>query len=89
MDFRTEHIVIETDRYRIEGELTLPSEGYRSRLSDYLNQRDREFLPVQNASVAELGGEDEPEAAGFVLVGRCHIRLVIPVEQKDWSPGGD
>ena len=39
MDQRLEHVVIETERYRIQGDLHLPAEGYRSRLSDYINQR--------------------------------------------------
>ncbi len=43
MDQRHEPIFLETDRYRIEGKLTLPREGFRSRLSDYVNQGDRDF----------------------------------------------
>ena len=38
MDQRREPIFLETDRYRIEGKLTLPREGFRSRLSDYVNR---------------------------------------------------
>jgi hypothetical protein len=34
LDLRLEQIILETDRWRIEGNLTLPAEGYRSRLSD-------------------------------------------------------
>ena len=42
--------MLETDRYRISGTLTLPREGYRSRLSDYVNQRDREFFTLSAAT---------------------------------------
>jgi hypothetical protein len=31
LDLRLEQIILETDRWRIEGNLTLPAEGYRSR----------------------------------------------------------
>ena len=59
MEHRLENVVVETDRYRIEGKLTLPREGYRSRLSDYVNQRDRDFFAFQGAeySMAIDGAE--------------------------------
>ena len=44
MDSRTERVVLETDRHRIVGDLTLPKEGHRSRLSDFLNRGDLDFL---------------------------------------------
>ncbi len=28
MDLRRERVVVETDRYRVEGDMTLPAEGY-------------------------------------------------------------
>ena len=34
---RDERIIVETDRHRITGLLRLPRDGYRSRLTDYLN----------------------------------------------------
>ena len=40
MENRVERIVVETDRHRIVGDVTLPREGYRSRLSEYLNHGD-------------------------------------------------
>jgi hypothetical protein len=81
-DLRRERIIFETERHRIEGSLTLPREGYRSRLSDYLNQRDREFFPVEDAV---LSGHDRPEdtrSVPFLMVARAHIRLVVPVEEE-------
>ncbi len=37
---RIERVVLETEHHRITGDLHLPREGYRSRLSDYLNRGD-------------------------------------------------
>ena len=71
--------MLETDRYRIEGKLTLPREGYRSRLSDYVNQRDREFFSIQDAQVTPLDG-DEGTRIEFLLVARRHVRIVVPSE---------
>ena len=79
MDQRHEPVMLETDRYRIEGKLTLPREGYRSRLSDYVNQRDREFFSIQDAQVTPLDG-DEGTRVDFLLVARRHVRIVVPSE---------
>jgi hypothetical protein len=76
LDLRHEQVTLETDRYRIEGKLTLPREGYRSRLSDYVNQRDREFFAVNDATLTALDSPDQVEQVPFIMVGRRHIRLV-------------
>ena len=76
MDLMEEKVVLETDRYRISGTLTLPREGYRSRLSDYVNQRDREFFTVSDATVESLDSPGQTRKASFLMVGRSHIRLI-------------
>jgi hypothetical protein len=76
LDLREEQVVLETDRYRIRGTLTLPREGYRSRLSDYVNQRDREFFTLSSATVTELDTPGQSRQASFLMVGRSHVRLI-------------
>jgi uncharacterized protein DUF6812 len=78
VDLRLEQIILETDRWRIEGQLTLPREGYRSRLSDYVNQRDREFFSIQDAKLTSLDRPEETQQMAFVMVARRHIRLIAP-----------
>ena len=56
MDSRVERVVVETDRHRIVGDVTLPREGYRSRLSEYLNRGDLDFIPMVNAELTPLNG---------------------------------
>jgi hypothetical protein len=80
VDLRLENVTLETDRYRIEGAVTLPKEGHRSRLSDHLNRRDQEFFTVQAASVTPLDGSSEGWEAPVLMVSRAHIRLVVPRE---------
>ena len=46
VEVRHQRVVVETDRYRVEGDIALPLEGYRSHLSDYLNRQDQEFIHV-------------------------------------------
>jgi hypothetical protein len=78
VDNRVERIVLETAGQRIVGDLTLPREGYRSRLSDYLNQGDMDFIPLTNAEITGLDGGDRT-GREFVAVARTHIQLAYPL----------
>jgi hypothetical protein len=81
VDVRRESVVVETDRYRIEGMLTLPREGYRSRLSDHINRRDQEFFTIQDASLVSLDGSGRDWDAPVLMLARRHIRLVVPASE--------
>ena len=71
--------MLETERYRIVGEVTLPAEGYHRRLSDLLNRDGVEFIPLVNATVAGRNGES-PEHRAFIAVAREHIQLAYEVD---------
>ena len=75
MDTRVERIVLETDRHRIVGDVTMPREGYRSRLSDYLNRGEMDFIPLAKAVVTPIDGSEAAEELDFVAVGRVHVQI--------------
>ncbi|MDX6581239.1 MAG: hypothetical protein QOI10_423 [Solirubrobacterales bacterium] len=75
MDTRVERIVLETGRHRIVGDLTMPREGYRSRLSDYLNRGEMAFIPLANALVTTIDTSGAPEEREFIAVARTHVHL--------------
>jgi hypothetical protein len=79
VDLRREQVVVEIERYRIQGALHLPAEGYRSRLSDYMNQREAEFLPMTDCTVTPVDGTEE-RSVPFLLVARRHVRLIAPLD---------
>jgi hypothetical protein len=79
MDHRQQRVLIETDRHRISGSITMPSGGFRSRLSDFLNHAEKEFIALTEAVVAPLEG-GAVEQREFVVVGRRHIVLAMPEE---------
>src|SRR3954447_12816316 len=85
LDLRHEDIILETDRYRIEGKLTLPREGYRSRLSDYVNQRDREFFAINDAVVTALDAPEVTRNASFLMVARAHVRIVALAAEESFG----
>lgn len=69
-----ERVALETDRHRIVGDLTLPREGYRSRISDFLNRGDLDFIPLVNVEITPLDAdEDAPERHEFIAVSRAKI----------------
>jgi uncharacterized protein DUF6812 len=76
---RYERVYLETDRHRISGVLTLPADGYRSRLSDFLNASERDFISLTDC-VVELLGRDSPGTEHpFIAVSRRHIVLAMPL----------
>jgi hypothetical protein len=81
MDVRRERVVVETDRYRVEGMLTLPREGYRSRLSDHINRRDQEFFTIQEADVTSLDASGRDWQAPVLMLARRHIHLIVPASE--------
>jgi hypothetical protein len=75
---RVERIQFETDRQRVIGDVTLPSEGYQSRLSDLLNRPDVTFIPLVNAEVSPIMGGDV-ERFPFIVVSKDHVRVAFPL----------
>ena len=78
MNSRVERVVLETDNHRIVGDLSLPKDGYLSRLSDYLDRDGLIFVPLTNATVAPRDGSDPGDEREFVAVARNHIHLAYP-----------
>ena len=59
---------METARHRITGILTLPSDGYRSRLSDFLNASERDFISLTDCVVELIGRDGAGTEHGFIGV---------------------
>jgi hypothetical protein len=77
MQSRHERVRIETARHEIEGTLQLPHEGFRSRLTDYLNTQSDAFLPLTDVDVAYLDGSREPEHHDYLALATRPVVLVI------------
>ena len=58
--------------------LRLPAEGYRSRLTDYLNSSERLFLALTEVEVTALDGSPRVEQREFVVLSLRHIVLAMP-----------
>ena len=78
MHFRRLRVRLETKLHVIEGTLQLPSEGYRSRMTDFLNAHDSDFLPVTDATVRPRhGGEEHHD---YLAVSVRHLVLGVELE---------
>ena len=72
--------MVETTQHRITGVLRLPRDGYRSRLTDYLNASERAFLPLTDVEIVTSGGSEEPERRAFLAVSVAHVVLAAPAD---------
>ena len=79
VEHRDERIVVETDRYRITGILRLPRDGYRSRLTDYLNSSERAFIALTDVEVASLE-RGSVENHPFLALSLHHVVLARPAD---------
>lgn len=77
MHFRRERVRVETARHEIEGTLLLPSEGFRSRTTDFLNARTDDFLALTDATVTWLDAAREPERHDYLALASRHVVLVV------------
>jgi hypothetical protein len=82
VDHRDERIIVETDRHRITGLLRLPADGYRSRLTDYLNASERTFVALTDVEVAALDGAARIEHRPFLALSLRHIVLAMPADEN-------
>lgn len=65
--------MLETERLRISGWLMLPRGGYRSRMSDFLNSAEVDFLSLTDATIEPLDSDREAVRHDHVAVARRHV----------------
>jgi hypothetical protein len=79
MQVRRLRVQIETERLQIVGTLQLPTEGYRSRATDFLNAHETGFIALTDAEVTSVHG-GSTTAQEFVAVGCRHIAVLVELE---------
>jgi hypothetical protein len=80
MEQREQRIIVETDRYRIHGVLNMPRDGYRSRLTDYLNGSEASFVALTDVTLERLDGRGDREQRSFLALSLSHVVLAMPDE---------
>jgi hypothetical protein len=80
MEHRAERITAETPRYKITGLLHLPRDGYRSRLTDYLNASERSFLALTDVEIDAVDGTGRVQRRPFLALSLRHVVMVMPAD---------
>jgi hypothetical protein len=75
MDTRDSRVLLETPRYRVVGTLRLPRDGYRSRMTDFLNSSERDFIALTEVEVHSLDDPTVTFSRPFLAISRRHIVL--------------
>lgn len=83
LGLRRERVVVETDRYRVEGDIMLPREGYNIKLTDYLNRKDQDFIVIIDSELTALDGSGRDWNASVLMLARRHIRLIVSQETSE------
>jgi hypothetical protein len=77
MQVRRVRVQIETTRGRVTGVIQMPTEGYRSRTTDFLNSHETGFIALTEAQVDSPTGRQDHE---YMAVGCRHIVTAAEVE---------
>lgn len=63
--------------------LSLPVDGYRSRLTDYLNGADRQFVALTDVELTSLEGDPRRvERRDYVALSLRHIVMAMPAAER-------
>jgi hypothetical protein len=76
---RRERIAVETERQRVVGDVLLPAEGYRTRLSDLLNNEGLRFIALVDAEITDHES-GETTKKDFIAVARDHVLLAYEAD---------
>lgn len=87
IDHRRERIRVQTAELRIEGNVTLARDGFRSRVSDMLNASERDFLTLTDATVSPIDG-GPAESHRFLAVARRHIVFAVLADGEQQPDDG-
>ncbi len=79
MQVRRVRLQIETISSRVIGTLQLPTEGYRSRTTDFLNAHETGFIALTDVEVHPLGG-GQPSSHPYAAIGSRHIVTLTEIE---------
>lgn len=77
MQVRRVRVQIHTQALRVTGLLQLPTEGYRSRTTDFMNSHDTGFFALTEAEVDDGTSQTRHE---FVAIGARHVVTLVELE---------
>lgn len=77
-EFKMLDVTIFTTGYRVQGQVKIALKGYRSRLSDFLNDESFKFMPIVNAKIMGANAELSVPFSEVVIINKNEIVMVVP-----------
>jgi hypothetical protein len=78
VESKPERLIIETERHRINGALSIATDRHRSRMSEMLGASERDFLALTDVTIEPLDGRGILRCE-FLLLARSKIVFALPV----------
>jgi hypothetical protein len=75
---RPERLMIETDRHRISGAVTVARDGNRNRISEMLGASERDFIGLTDVTIEPFDGGNVLHCE-FLVLARNKIVFALPV----------
>jgi hypothetical protein len=74
-------VKIYTTHFKILGNVLIPAEGTATRLTDLLNFKERNFVPITNAKIMSLSSGKVVDSDCFVIVNKTDIKIIVPIKE--------
>jgi len=65
----------------VEGVINLPTAGYKTRLSDFINDTAKSFIPLANAIISKDGRLEKKYRS--IIINKSAITHIVELEQKE------
>jgi len=65
----------------VEGVINLPTAGYKTRLSDFINDTAKSFIPLANAIISKDGRMEKKYHS--IIINKSAITHIVELEQKE------
>ncbi len=65
----------------VEGVINLPTAGYKTRLSDFINDTAKSFIPLANAIISKDGQLEKKYRS--IIINKSAIMHIVELEQKE------
>ena len=66
---------------KIEGVINLPGTGYKTRLSDFLNDNTKDFVALTNAVVSKNGQVEKKYKS--IIISKAAVIHIVELEQTE------
>ncbi|MBI3600126.1 MAG: hypothetical protein HY097_05740 [Nitrospinae bacterium] len=74
----SQKVTVYTEKFMIVGEMAIIRKGYRKRLSDFLNDRDIQFIPILKAKLSPIDMKRDAPEVDTLILNKNEIVMVVP-----------